>query len=239
MSKVRLFGDPVESWSEPEIPTGIVLKGKYVTLEPLQPALHAKDLYEANRLSDLIWDYLPYGPFETFPDYLAWAKSVEGQPDPVFFAAREAVSAKALGVMSFLRISPAAGSIEVGHINWSLPLQKTPAATETIYLMMKWAFDAGYRRLEWKCNALNIGSRRAAQRFGFSYEGVFRQHLVIQGRNRDTAWFACIDSEWPALKDAYETWLASSNFDENGLQKSSLADLTRAIRVADDPSLAG
>jgi RimJ/RimL family protein N-acetyltransferase len=239
MSDVRMFGGLVEGWSEPKFPTASVVQGQYVTLEPLQSSRHAKDLFEANRKSNLIWDYLPYGPFESLADYSAWVQTVEEQTDPFFYAVREAESGKALGVMSFLRISPTAGSIEVGHINWSLPLQKTPAATETVYLMMKWAFEAGYRRFEWKCNALNTGSRRAAQRFGFSYEGVFRQHLVSQGRNRDTAWFACIDSEWPALMDAYETWLAPSNFDENGLQKSSLADLTRAIRVADDPSLAG
>jgi len=136
-----------------------------------------------------------------------------------------------------MRIKPGAGSIEVGHINLSQGLQKTRAATEAMYLLMAWAFEAGYRRYEWKCNAANLGSRRAAERLGFSYEGVFRQAGVVKGRNRDTAWFAAIDSEWPALKSAFETWLAPTNFDANGRQMQSLSDLTAPILVARDPVL--
>ena len=141
------------------------------------------------------------------------------------------------GVASFLRISPGAGTIEVGHINMSPALQRTPAATEAMYLMMQWAFEAGYRRYEWKCNAANIPSRRAAQRLGMSYEGVFRQAAIVKGRNRDTAWFAAIDSEWPALKEAFKAWLDSSNFDVNGRQNERLSDLTRLVRPNSDPSL--
>jgi RimJ/RimL family protein N-acetyltransferase len=239
MTENRVFGEPVTDWVEPVSPKQADMHGRFSRLEPLAADLHARDLFEANCQSDLIWDYLPYGPFETVELYSDWIKSVQEKSDPFFYAVRDLASGKALGVMSYLNVSPATGSIEVGHINWSLPLQRTPAATESIHLMMKWAFEAGYRRFEWKCNALNVGSRRAAERFGFSYEGVFRQHLITKNQNRDTAWFACIDKEWSRLNDAYATWLLSDNFDEAGAQKVRLSDLTRAIRVADDPSLAG
>ena len=126
----------------------------------------------------------------------------------------------------------------MGHINFSPALQRTPAATEAIFLMMSWAFEAGYRRFEWKCDALNIGSRRAAQRFGFSYEGIFRQATVVKGRNRDTAWFAAIDAEWPALKEAFGAWLNPANFDADGAQRERLSDLTKLVRETSDPGLA-
>ena len=159
--------------------------------------------------------------------------------DPPFFAIRRLDTGHCGGVASFLRIGPAAGSIEVGHICLSREVQKGPVATEAMFLMMKWAFEAGYRRYEWKCNALNLASRRAAQRLGFSFEGVFRQHMVVKGRNRDTAWFSVIDSEWPALSEAYRAWLAPSNFDGNGHQRERLSDLTRLVRAGDDPALHG
>ena len=155
----------------------------------------------------------------------------------MFYAIRNLHSGAFEGVASFLRISPGARTIEVGHINMSPALQWTPAATEAMYLMMQWAFEAGYRRYEWKCNAANILSRSAAQRLGMSYEGVFRQAAIVKGRNRDTAWFAAIDSEWPALKEAFKAWLGSSNFDVNGRQNECLSDLTRLVRSNSDPSL--
>jgi RimJ/RimL family protein N-acetyltransferase len=138
---------------------------------------------------------------------------------------------------NYLRITPEAGTIEVGHICIAPELQRGRAATEAMYLMMRWAFEAGYRRYEWKCNALNIASRRAAERLGFSYEGVFRQAAVVKGRNRDTAWFACIDADWPALRECYDVWLSAANFDATGRQKERLSDLTRLVRVASDPAL--
>jgi RimJ/RimL family protein N-acetyltransferase len=159
--------------------------------------------------------------------------------DPVFFAIHGLQTGRWAGVASYLRITPEAGSIEVGHINLSPELQRTRAATEAMYLMMGRAFEAGYRRYEWKCNALNLGSRRAAQRLGLSYEGVFRQAAVIKGRNRDTAWFAAIDGEWPALKAAFETWLDPANFDDSGRQRRSLAVLTAPTLAARDPALGG
>jgi len=163
---------------------------------------------------------------------------MEGLGDPVFFAVRPYDTDRASGVMSYLRIAPEAGSIELGHINFSAELQRTVAATEAMTLMIRWAFEMGYRRFEWKCNALNLASRRAAERLGLSYEGVFRQAAVMKGRNRDTAWFAAIDSEWPALEAAYDAWLTPSNFDANGQQIMSLSELTRDIRVSADPTLA-
>ena len=141
------------------------------------------------------------------------------------------------GTLSLLRINPNAGSIEVGYIVFTPRLQRTREATEAIYLTIKWAFEAGYRRFEWKCNAANLPSRRAAERFGLSYEGIFRQAAVVKGKNRDTAWFAAIDREWPALQAAFETWLDPQNFDETGQQKQKLSELTAQILVARDPDL--
>jgi RimJ/RimL family protein N-acetyltransferase len=165
-----------------------------------------------------------------------WIAEAENSEDPLFFTfAPEGEEAAGFG--SYLRITPAAGSIEVGYLSFSPRLQRSVAATEAMYLMMKWAFEAGYRRYEWKCDALNAASRRAAQRLGLSYEGVFRQATVVKGRNRDTAWFAAIDAEWPALEAAFQTWLAPENFDADGRQKTSLRDLTAPILVARDPAL--
>ena len=178
-----------------------------------------------------MWLYMPYGPFATAEAYRAWVEDVAGRPDPFFYAIVDKVRGP-LGVASYLRIDPPAGSIEVGHIALSPALQRTAAATEAMFLMMAWAFRAGYRRYEWKCNALNRASRDAALRLGLSYEGVFRQAAVVKGRNRDTAWYAAIDAEWPALEAAFERWLDPANFDAEGRQRSSLGLLTRPVLVA-------
>lgn len=175
------------------------------------------------------WTYLPYGPFETLESYLDWMEKTCRGSDPQFYAIVDKSTGKAVGIASYLRINPAAGSIEVGHINYSPLLQQKPAATEAMYLMMKNAFELGYRRYEWKCDALNAKSRVAAQRLGLSFEGVFRQATMYKGRNRDTAWYATIDGEWPALKDAFEQWLAPSNFDEQGQQRQRLSDLAAPV----------
>ena len=158
-------------------------------------------------------------------------------PDPYFFAIIKRASNKAVGLASYLRIKPEVGSIEVGHINYSPLLQQTREGTEAMFLLMKWAFESGYRRYEWKCNALNTKSRNAAQRLGLSYEGVFRQMSISKGRNRNTVWFAAIDKEWPALEAAFQAWLNPKNFDENGRQMERLANLTALVRVASDPTL--
>jgi len=231
------LGALVEGWSPPARPDWLTREGRYVRLERLEPEAHAALLFQAFAGHDAVWAYMPYGPFSSASQYHRWVRDHAGQDDPRFYAIKNLQSGHWEGVASYLRIAPEAGSIEVGHINLSPALQRTPAATEAMYLMMEWAFEAGYRRYEWKCNALNIPSRRAAQRLGLSFEGVFRQAAVVKGRNRDTAWFAAIDAEWPALKEAYATWLSPANFDTEGRQRESLADMTRLVRLCDDPAL--
>ncbi|MEE4188657.1 MAG: GNAT family protein, partial [Roseobacter sp.] len=175
-----------------------------------------------------------YGPFATLGAYENWIEGVAADDTVAFYAIKNLETGRYEGVASFLRVNPTGGSIEVGHINFSPTLQKTRAATEAMFLMMQWAFEAGYRRYEWKCNALNTPSRRAAQRLGLSYEGVFRQASVVKGRNRDTAWFAAIDREWPQLQAAFKRWLSPANF-ENGRQVQRLSDLTAPVLVSTDP----
>jgi RimJ/RimL family protein N-acetyltransferase len=230
--------DRVPQWSPPPVPDAVtVLDGAYCRLEPLTAERHAALLFRTFDGHDHVWDYMPYGPFSSSAQYHRWVRDTESDPSVQFYAILNTDSGAFEGVASFLRINPQSGSIEVGHINFSPALQRTRAGTEAIYNMMLWAFDAGYRRFEWKCDALNYRSRRAAQRLGFSFEGVFRQATVVKGRNRDTAWFAMIDREWPALKEAFGAWLSPSNFDQCGTQIESLADLTGLVRVADDPVL--
>ncbi len=213
------------------------MAGRWVRLERLDPARHAADLHAANSADDRIWDYLPYGPFGTPADYRAWADRMAPGADPLFHALIPTATGRAAGVASYLRITPEAGSIEVGHICLSPAIQRTPAATEAMFLMADWAFRAGYRRYEWKCDALNIPSRRAATRLGFSYEGTFRQATVVKGRNRDTAWFAIIDKDWPTLRAAYERWLDPANFAPGGAQKTALSDLMRPHLYRPDTDL--
>ncbi|MEM9061551.1 MAG: GNAT family protein [Pseudomonadota bacterium] len=230
------LGQPVDvevpNWSPRAVPGDIALEGQYCRLERLSiehaTALHAAHLQDTDGRN---WTYLPDGPFEDQDSYTAWVETAAKSPDPLHFTI--ITDHGPVGTASLMRIAPEAGSIEVGYITFSPLLQRTRAATEAMFLMMKWSFEAGYRRYEWKCNALNAPSRRAAMRFGFSYEGVFRQALVTKGGNRDTAWYGCIDSEWPALKQAFETWLAPANFDADGRQITSLRDLTRPILVAE------
>lgn len=206
------------------------MQGRFCHLEPLDIFKHAEQLFAANAL-DLQgsnWTYLPYGPFEFFADYRAWLDEQSRSSDPLFFAIVDPATGEAIGLASYLRITPSSGSIEVGHLHFSPKLQRTPAATEAMYLMMRHAFELGYRRYEWKCDSLNEASRKAALRLGLSFEGIFRQATVRKGRNRDTAWYAAIDKEWPALREAFEQWLTPSNFDAEGRQRVSLSSLTRA-----------
>ncbi|MEM9523416.1 MAG: GNAT family protein [Pseudomonadota bacterium] len=237
MTESRDLNEALPNWSPPPRPRGDVLQGRYVRLERLEADAHAADLHRANSADDGSWDYLPYGPFRSASGYHRWVREVVTRNDPLFYALRDLENGRLGGVASYMRIAPEAGSIEVGHINLARNLQRTRAATEAMFLMMDWAFDAGYRRYEWKCDALNKRSRRAAQRLGLSFEGVFRQASVVKRRNRDTAWFAAIDKEWPALKEAFITWLQPGNFDDEGRQVERLSDLTRLVRAADDPGL--
>ncbi len=172
---------------------------------------------------------MPYGPFDSPKSFVVWVQGVCRADDVLFHAIVDNAAGKAAGVASYLRIAPASGSIEVGHIAFSPSLQRTAAATEAMYFMMKRAFELGYRRYEWKCDALNARSCAAAQRLGLSFEGIFRQAGVYKGRNRDTAWYAAIDSEWPALQTAFRQWLDPANFDKNGCQRMRLSDLTAPI----------
>jgi RimJ/RimL family protein N-acetyltransferase len=193
-------------------------------------------LHAANSDDDRIWDYLAYGPFDA-ESYADWVSRVAGGADPRFFALFDRARPGPLGVASLMRIDPANGAIEVGHICLSPALQRSRAASEAIFLLGDWAFGAGYRRFEWKCDARNLPSRRAAQRFGFSYEGVFRNHMIVKGRNRDTAWFAMTDADWPELRAGWSAWLDPANFDAEGRQIRRLGALTAPGRVASDPAL--
>lgn len=237
MPDPRPLGQSLGDWRAPPAPAGEVLEGRYARLEPLRAETHAALLFRAYENHDSVWDYLPYGPFHSAAAYHRWVREVEGKPDPLFLAILDKEARAYGGVASLMRIKPAAGSIEIGHINLAPALQRSRASTETMYLAMAWAFERGYRRFEWKCDALNMASRRAAQRLGLSFEGVFRQHVVVKGRNRDTAWFAAIDKEWPALREAFEFWLNPANFDANGRQKERLSDLTQLVRAGSDPAL--
>jgi len=224
-------GEIVSKYKTPPHPKGISLEGDLVFLRPLKASQFAEELFKANSIDEkgLNWAYLPYGPFETLGEYAQWIESFENGDDPVFFAIFSKKHNQAIGIASYLRINPSVGSIEVGHINFSPLLQRTTEATESMYLMMKWAFDNGYRRYEWKCNALNLKSRNAAQRLGFSYEGVFRQMTIVKGRNRDTAWFAMIDKEWERIEKCFKEYLSDSNFDKENQPIISLSSLTKPI----------
>jgi RimJ/RimL family protein N-acetyltransferase len=215
-------------------PARTVHEGRYARLEPLDARAHASALYAASHTDEAsagIWDYLQYGPFATEAAFHDWLRERAATADPLFFAIRDNRTGTAGGLASYLNIHPLAGSIEIGHIWFGPALQNTVAATEALFLLLRHALDdLGYRRMEWKCNALNAASRRAAVRLGFSFEAVFYQHLIVKGRNRDTAWFSILDGEWPRLRPAFETWLAPANFDAAGRQRSSLSTLTQAAR---------
>ena len=223
----------------PELPSGRfprtdLLEGRFVKLVPLDPEQHAADLFAASHAvagTETIWDYLPYGPFADSEQYQSWLRASAASSDPLFFTMCDLSSGKALGLASYLNIVPLQGVIEVGHIMLGIDLQKTTAATEALFLMFAYAMDElGYRRLEWKCNALNARSRQAAVRYGFRYEGTFYNHVIVKGHNRDTAWYSIIDREWPEIRSAFQTWLEPTNFDSQGNQRVALSVLTASVR---------
>ncbi len=220
---------PLEGWHPPLAPPRQPISGRWAALEPLSYA-HVGPLFLANSadVEGGIWRYLPYGPFETEEAYADWVAGASRGADPQFFAILME-DGRPSGVASYLRIAPQAGSIEIGHICLSPRLQRTPAATEALSLMIGWAFALGYRRVEWKCDAENAASRRAAARLGFRFEGVFAQAGVVKGRNRDTAWYALLDRDWPAVSAAHAAWLSPENFDAEGAQRSRLSDLTAPL----------
>jgi RimJ/RimL family protein N-acetyltransferase len=223
----------LNSWIPRCPPPRSPIAGRYVRIEPFVAEDHLAGLWQAFSADAAghIWDFLPYGPFADADAFYDWGAAFYASPDPMFHAVRDVASNAVLGVASLMRITPEHGVIEVGHICYGPALQATPGASEAQYLLARRVFDElGYRRYEWKCNNANSASKRAAERLGFTFEGVFRQHNIVKGRNRDTAWFSMLDKEWPVRKAAFENWLSPDNFDKHGRQIRSLAD----IREDDD-----
>jgi RimJ/RimL family protein N-acetyltransferase len=233
--RVNSLGQPigaaVPDWSPPPLPPRQSLPGRLCVVEPLDAARHAQSLFEAVALDGegRMWTYLGYGPFPTAGAYREWLEAQSRSADPLFFTIVDCATSRPVGVSSYLRINPGDGVAEIGHLAFSPLLQRQAAATEAIYLMIRQLFDLGYRRCEWKCDALNGASRAAALRLGFTFEGVFRQALVYKGRNRDTAWYSIIDADWPALDVCLRCWLDPANFDEHGRQRTSLSAMTAGL----------
>lgn len=226
-------GPPLPDWQPASRPPRTAMGGRFCRVEPLDPARHAADLFAAFAADrdGRSFTYLGAGPFPDRAALDAWMSRTCLGDDPMFHAILDRASGRALGVAAFMRIEPATGVIEVGHINFSPALQRSTLATEAMYLMMRRVFEElGYRRYEWKCDSLNAPSRRAATRFGFTYEGMFRQATIYRGRSRDTAWFSMLDREWPAIRSAYEVWLADANFDAEGRQRVDLGALIARLR---------
>ena len=222
MSPPQPIGPTVDS-TPAQLPGPVTLQGRYGTIEKLDAARHGPSLWDALRGHDAVWTYMSYGPFADGGAFAAWLAEREQLKDPYYYAIADKTG-RAVGVFTLLEIRPAMRNIEVGHVVYSPALQRKPLATEAQYLLAKYAFETlGYRRYEWKCNVLNESSYNAALRLGFSYEGLFRQHMIVKGRSRDTAWFAMLDGKWPTRKAAFERWLAPDNFDSNGLQRTKLA----------------
>jgi RimJ/RimL family protein N-acetyltransferase len=226
----------VLEWEAARDPDRVAMEGETVRLVPLDQAAHARELFTGSHgpgISTDLWLYMSVGPFDTQEAFTSWLETCAQSTDPLFFTVIDSHTGRSSGMVSYLRITPGQGVIEIGNIWFSPTLQRTRQATEAIYLLARHVFDdCGYRRLEWKCNALNEPSRRAAERFGFRYEGLFRQHMVIKGRNRDTTWYAMIDRDWPVIRAAFERWLAPENFDEAGRQRQTLAAIRATIEVA-------
>jgi RimJ/RimL family protein N-acetyltransferase len=222
----RPVGEPVDT-TPAQRPGPVTLTGRFGRIEKLAPT-HAASLWDAVKGRDTIWTYMGYGPFDGADAFLAWVAERAKLTDPFSYAVATA-DGNAVGIATLMEIRTAPRVIEVGHIVYGEPLQRTPLATEAIYLLARYAFETlGYRRYEWKCDSLNAPSRRAALRYGFTFEGIFRQHMIIKGRNRDTAWFSMLDGEWPARKRNFERWLAPDNFDSDNRQKASLSAMSGA-----------
>jgi RimJ/RimL family protein N-acetyltransferase len=218
------------NWRPAKLPAREPLNGATMRLEPLDPARHGEDLFRATAGADSSWDYLAYGPFAGREEFIRWLEQRAPLDDPFTYAIVDRGAGAARGLTSLMRIDAPNGVIEVGHIWLSPLLQRTRQATEALYLQARYVFDElGYRRFEWKCDALNEPSRRAAERFGFAYEGIFRQHMVIKDRNRDTAWYSILDGEWPSRRAAFEAWLSLENFKADGSQRRSLAEIREGI----------
>lgn len=202
------------NWHPAKLPPAAPLTGRFIRLEKLNPRQHRDDLWEVFNGPDAdaaLWSYLPYGPFEEREAFDHWLDSNAATSDPLFYTVIDLHNGQAQGILSLMSIVPAHGRIEIGHVAFGAAMQRTPKGTEAIYLLGKLAFELGNRRLEWKCNDANSRSKRAAERFGFHYEGLFRKHMVVKGQNRDTAWYSITDDEWPAIAAGFERWLAAEN----------------------------
>jgi RimJ/RimL family protein N-acetyltransferase len=222
------IGPPIDNWTPRPLPPRTAMVGRYCTVRPVDAQADAKDLFDAysEAPDGRDWTYLFVGPFTTFDSYRDYLAKAASTNDPLHHTIVDRATGKPVGTAALMRIDPTHGVIEVGHITYSPRMQRSRAATEAMYLMMRRAFDElGYRRYEWKCDANNLRSRAAAERYGFTFEGIFRQAIVYKGRNRDTAWYSIIDREWPAIRDAFERWLDARNFDDEGRQKTKLSML--------------
>jgi len=230
-------GEELPGWSGAERPSRTSMDGRVCRLEPLDVDRHLRDLFEAyaEDAEGILWTYIPYGPFRSIDEFRNWMEPACALDDPLFFAVIEMATGMAVGVAAYMRIKPDVGVIEVGSITYSTRLQRTPAATEAMFLMLRRAFnELGYRRYEWKCDALNAPSRKAAERLGFRFDGLFKQAIVYKGRNRDTAWYSILDRDWPPIERAYKKWLAEKNFDEEGQQRRTLQDFMASERQSAD-----
>ncbi len=219
---------PALDWEPCEPPSTTPMEGRFCRLEAADANRHAEGLFEAARTDadDRMWTYLPYGPFDSADAYGRWMLTTCASDDPLFFAIVDRATGRPTGMASLMRIEPAVGVVEIGHVQLSPRLQRSSAATEAMFLLLRRVFaEAGYRRCEWKCDDLNAPSRRAAERLGFRFEGIFRQATIYKGRNRDTAWYSILDAEWPALDEAFRSWLDESNFDADGAQRRPLSAL--------------
>ena len=205
-------------WKGVPAPTATVIEGRFIRLEKLDPARHGDGLWQALQgpgADPKLWDYLPYGPFLERAAFDAWLNNHAANSDPYFFSVIDKASGDVQGILV-----PAQGRIEIGHVTFGAPMQRSPKSTEAVYLLAKYSFEQGYRRLEWKCNNGNARSKYAAERLGFSFEGVFRQHMVVKGQNRDTAWYSILDGEWPAIGAGFEAWLSDANQAGSGQLKT-------------------
>lgn len=224
--------DDLKNWQSRPRPMRLVLEGRYVRLEPLNAARHGDGLYAASSVADADgrFAWLPETPPQSRVEFQSWLDRAEASEDPLYFAIIDQASGEVVGRQTLMRIEPQYGVIEIGHVYWGPKMARTRGATEAQFLFAQYVMgDLGYRRYEWKCNDRNVPSKRAAERFGFQFEGIFRQHMIVKGENRDTAWYAMIDKEWPALARAYHAWLDPGNFDAEGRQIRRLEDLRGAF----------
>jgi RimJ/RimL family protein N-acetyltransferase len=224
------MNENLKNWHQRPRPARAILDGRYVRLEPLDPGLHGDDLFEASSVADAggRFAWLPETPPQSRAEFQAWLDKAAASEDPLYYAVIDKASGKAVGRQTLMRIDPMNGVIEIGHIYWGPQMARKRGATEAQFLFARHVFDdLGYRRYEWKCNNRNEPSKRAAARFGFTFEGIFRQHMIVKGENRDTAWYSIIDKEWPALRKAYEAWLDPANFASGGTQKQRLEELRK------------